>query len=419
MAWRDQLLPASFRGAPFFWNETEGQGGRRLAVFEFPLRDEPYVEDLGRKARRYPVSGYVLGPDYFDDRDALIGALEDAGPGTLVHPYLGPLVVFCESFSFREEQRDGGLCRFEMQFVESGFAAAPQSVTDTASAVLGQVTALLAALGGAFVSTFSVTGRASFLSTAASGLLGQFAASASGLLRVPGVDFSAVVPAIATLSANASSLVLNPASIPGSISGIFTAAADAVLTPLVPPVLPPLTDNTSRGEDPSVPASGDPSFGLADFATWGAGLPAVPVPTASRVQQGLNQQAIVDLVNGSAVAAAAQVYANTQWKSAGDAAAARDQITGLLDDRAAAAANAGQDQLFGAWQQLSAAVTTDLTSRGAGLPNVLNYATPAGVPALALAQRLYTDPGRAAELIQRNGAPHPLFMPPSGEALSQ
>ena len=63
MSWRDRLLPASFRGARFFVATDTRQGGRRLAVHEYPLRDIPYAEDLGRKARTYAIEAVLVGPN--------------------------------------------------------------------------------------------------------------------------------------------------------------------------------------------------------------------------------------------------------------------------------------------------------------------------------------------------------------------
>ena len=76
--WRGQLLPASFRGVRFLVRQHALATGRRLAVHEFPLRDEAFVEDLGRAPRTFSIAGYVLGDDYFAQRDALIDACEAA-----------------------------------------------------------------------------------------------------------------------------------------------------------------------------------------------------------------------------------------------------------------------------------------------------------------------------------------------------
>lgn len=129
--WRDSLLPANYRGA-FFNVEVDSQaGGRRNATHEFPNRDVPYTEDLGRKARRWPVTGYVIGSDYTDARDALIAACEQMGAGTLVHPTLGTVQVNCDVYNASESRERGGFCVFEMSFVEAGTPASDAIANDS------------------------------------------------------------------------------------------------------------------------------------------------------------------------------------------------------------------------------------------------------------------------------------------------
>ena len=98
--WRDEMgqltLPngrkmvaGSFRGVPFRTVDAEMRVGRRNVVNEYPQRDLPYVDDLGRRARRFVVEAYVIGDGYRAERDALIAAFEAKGSGELIHPRYG------------------------------------------------------------------------------------------------------------------------------------------------------------------------------------------------------------------------------------------------------------------------------------------------------------------------------------------
>jgi len=60
----------------------------------------------------------------------------------------------------------------------------------------------------------------------------------------------------------------------------------------------------------------------------------------------------------------------------------------------------------------------DLALRAQQLPQLVGYARPSPPAALALAYRLYQDATRAMQLVALNDAPHPLFMPLSGQALA-
>lgn len=48
MSWTDRLQPASFRGVAFKVDGDDLQIGRRTVVHEYPGRDTPSVEDMGR-----------------------------------------------------------------------------------------------------------------------------------------------------------------------------------------------------------------------------------------------------------------------------------------------------------------------------------------------------------------------------------
>lgn len=85
--WKAKLRPASFRGIQFFVETSNYGSGRRGVTHEFPGRDVPYREDLGRKVRTYKTDAYLVGTTYTTTRDQLISALEQYGSGKLIHPY--------------------------------------------------------------------------------------------------------------------------------------------------------------------------------------------------------------------------------------------------------------------------------------------------------------------------------------------
>ncbi|EPY2517038.1 DNA circularization N-terminal domain-containing protein [Escherichia coli] len=70
--WRDRLQDASFRGVPFKVEEESAGTGRRVETHEYPNRDKPYTEDLGKITFRPSITAYVVGDDCFDQRDRLI-----------------------------------------------------------------------------------------------------------------------------------------------------------------------------------------------------------------------------------------------------------------------------------------------------------------------------------------------------------
>jgi prophage DNA circulation protein len=129
--WRMMLVPASFRMAPFHVDANSPTSGRRVVLHEFPKRDTPYAEDMGRSARRFPVTGYVIGPDYQIWRELLVLALESEGPGLLTLPtwlQRDTFLVQPREYTVRETRQAGGMAEFEMQFVEAGEAGFGSSI---------------------------------------------------------------------------------------------------------------------------------------------------------------------------------------------------------------------------------------------------------------------------------------------------
>lgn len=129
--WRDALLPASFRGAEFHVEAASEDGGRRLVVHEFPKKERPYTEDMGRKTSSYTIRGYLISyvrdtdyplyqRDYRTARDRLCAVLDEGGPGRLQLPSRPSVIVACDRYRLTEEQRLGGYCTFDMLFVDQG-----------------------------------------------------------------------------------------------------------------------------------------------------------------------------------------------------------------------------------------------------------------------------------------------------------
>ena len=124
MTWRDSLRPASFRSVPFKTEAGAKVGGRRGQTFEFPKRDDPSDEDIGRRAKRFSISGYLIGPDHNIQADLLERALDAEGPGQLVTMLSGTMRVRVETYTRTERRQEGGVTSFDMVFVEAGRAVA-------------------------------------------------------------------------------------------------------------------------------------------------------------------------------------------------------------------------------------------------------------------------------------------------------
>ncbi|ROR49951.1 UNVERIFIED_ORG: prophage DNA circulation protein [Providencia alcalifaciens] len=139
-SWAEHLRQASFRGVPFGVMSGEGVFGRRVAVHEYPYRDQAWVEDFGRSTRRITIKGFLIqdslvydAPDVFIQRDNLVAACEEGNTGTLIHPTLGELTVNVTESGLRinESVEHGRVFEFDLVVIESGLKVF--AITDSES----------------------------------------------------------------------------------------------------------------------------------------------------------------------------------------------------------------------------------------------------------------------------------------------
>lgn len=412
--WRDELLPGSFRGMPFGVLDREGSGGRRVAPYLFPLRDDVELEDLGRGLRKLRLTAFVVGDDYKQARDGLIAALDDVGgAGTLVHPTMGELQVWAEPYRWAESGAEGGYCQFDLEFINQTATpqpAAPDSLLNTWK----QIKSALAVAGTVASVALSVTNWSSFLrGVALSSINGLGEGLARDLLGVSGLDLQATRLAIAGIgNADPAAGALTA----GNIIAPFTAFADAAAQVAAAPASASqgslsagATATTSRGE-------GEPVLGFAIPVLLQYAAPT-PASTGDAGADAL-RNLVTGLAADAAVLAACLAALSAPFTDAAAAARARDALLAALLARQDAAADALADDLYAAWRALRAPLLTAFTTRLQSLPQVASYATPQPLPSLVLAYRLYGDASRADELVALNQAWHPAAMPRQGKAFA-
>jgi len=396
-AWRKQLQRASFRGVPFYVRIADTEEGRRGVLHEYPLRDEPFVEDMGRKAGEFSLEAFVLGADYFKARDALRDALKKPGVGELVHPTLGRLnVAQVASFRFVESLVDeGGVARFTLRFTETAENLQPSAETNTSAVVDAQADAASEAVADEFAGEFSIGGLPEFTAADAMTLLSEAAAAIEAARAGVMPDLTVVgefIGEVSRFSSSLSSLVLAPRTLAVQMLGLASGLRNAVLRPT------------------NAVAS------LAKFFGYGSSRPPVPLTTPSRRAQANNLTAIVSLVRRAAAIEAARASSRIDFSAAGSprityqqAVALREQLADALEDAAATASTATYNTLM----DLRAAVVRDITARGANLPSLATILLPATLPALVVAYRAFGDATREAEIVARNPTivRHPGFVP--------
>ena len=114
------VVPASFKGVGFYCTDANIEGGRRGAEGEFPFGEHTAYADLGRKIRVYRLTAYFRDDNHVWDSHALFLACESPGPGILVHPTRGAVMVACRSVKVSDKlEESAGETSAEMEFVEA------------------------------------------------------------------------------------------------------------------------------------------------------------------------------------------------------------------------------------------------------------------------------------------------------------
>lgn len=403
-SWRDELRDASFRGVPFLVQVASGEGGRQSVLHRVPGSEKaPFVEDLGFAGGDHSIEALVMGDDYMAKAKKLRQALDQGGQGPLIHPTLGARTVALtpgQKYSWHEDLvKEGRICRFTIPFTDTAANILPSSKPDTAAKVQAAADNSEVFAKAALAKKFTVAGKAQWVATAAKTKMQE--------LNDALMDAKKAFPAIPTavtqfvaqaqdVSASVAALIRSPLDLANSVTDLVAKVA---LLPQQPrDSLAMLGLLFGFGDDDAQPATG----------------------SSSRKQANANGTALNQLTQISAVAEACRVMstldltgsakgdtAASGFTSAQDIAGVRQQLLDQFDKQLQAA---DDDDLFNAIQDLRDATLDHLDLSSAQLPNLITYTPLVTVPAVVLAYRLYLDPTRDQEIVDRNGVPHPGFL---------
>lgn len=383
-----------FRGVGFFIDSSEFTTGRDHALHAFPQRDTQYVEDIGRKPRRWRVRGYLIGDDYLDQKDRLIAACERRPVGwpfkadqTLQHPYFGVLAVHCESLRITETRRQGRIATFVAVFVQTDEVEGPRETVNAAAVADGAATELGAVSGpvveeGLVATGLGVAERVRAATTATLELVGQALDSLS-TIRGAVLEVQAFKSRVAGLIQQAAVLATSPVdlvtSVRDAVDSIFDAAGN-------------FGDSLFAYEE----LLGLDSSGLLEGGTG-------TTSTTANANVGLVSQLTLE----AAAAGALRSIARVEFESLEEAIDRRDSLAELLDRVLLSAPYETYGQLL----ELSARLVELVPPDGQALPRLLELRLSRTEPSLVVAHRLYGDASRATELAERNQIERPGFVP--------
>lgn len=421
MAWTDYLKTASFRGVPFHVDNENTSIGRRIQVHEYPNRDKPWSEDLGKVALRPNITAYVIGEDCLAQRDRLMEALNKPGPGTLRHPTWGEMIVcVTDQIKVSTASNEGRMVRFDLHFVEAGELSYPQADTATDSVLVSSCSAVDDAVSQQF-DAFSLAGMADFLQTR---VLDDVGTMLDSITSVVMQSDRAVADAIRLLRGDISVLLPSPSGqgfvervqklwrvsnrLAGNqreLSTMIKTLSGITLTPSLAPRGVWKTDSTttrSATVQRNIVASVLRATVLREAASAVTSL-ATPVTTESAAQTGWPVVAHPALTTTPAAQASEPEL--LAWD---ELVELRDTLNTTLDREIR---RVSDDGLFLALRRLKADLNSDIRARLAQTEKTVIRTPTEVMPALVLAATWYDAARRDADIIQRNAIGHPGFVP--------
>ena len=407
--WRDRKQGASFRGVPFWLDADSVNVGRRTQVHEFPQRDQPFVEDLGRRTREYKFTGFVVGDDCLSQRDKLLTALDTPGKGELVHPWFGRMSVTAGDCEVSHARNEMGMVRFSLVFID-GMLTFPTQSANTRRLLAEQAPTLLESIKGRFNDAMGSVDLARQRVNAVRSAVSSAHAFGIGFLKPftrLAADLDAFVYAIVNApGAFSASLLSDMSSLERTFSGYgpdgsFTGSGAKASAVSSLQAAAPVTDNAD------VAVIQAAVIGLVqDAALLDLLLDMAQVPIA--INEGASDPAELDVQlaqQGATVEAGSSIVASVPV--ADDVLAVRDAISEALWSVAGDSPPEHFGVLSGARLALDRHLT-DVARSGVGLRT---YAPAETVSALVLAHALYGDALRSGEIVTRNRVRHPGFVP--------
>ncbi|MHC8399483.1 DNA circularization protein [Pseudomonas sp. MDT1-17] len=414
--WRAAVLPASFRGVSFLIPQTSVPVGMKGPLHEFPQRDTPFFEQMGKQAQVHKMTAWVVGDDCFERRDKLIEALQTPGAGELVHPWLGRLQVKVGECEMGHERTQGGMVTFELTFYPDLPLKSPSAKVNTQQQLVKSSNSLLDASLGRYQSSMATVNKARL------GLL-QLRNSLSGVYGVIQQQFAPFQGTFSTLTGFAESLMNSP----GTLSSLFTSYFSSF----------PGSNffgGSSSGGGSSGGSTGGYRAAVAETTQQSQAVSAIDTvsplggadtvtasqATANLVQDSLlvqiglivsdmpvTQQPVSPGSTPSVDQQALQPQVRPEVPVADDVLELRDSLNEAIHT-----ASLKADPVhYQALNNHRLALVKHLTAVAASGVRLVDVTPPETLSVLVLAYRRFGDATRESELVQRNRIRHPGFVP--------
>jgi prophage DNA circulation protein len=432
MSWIDNLQDASLRGVTFKVDEDEATFGRRVQVHEYPNRDKPWAEDMGRATRRFSVQAYLVGDDYFEQRNRLIEAVEKPGSCTLVHPFYGEMTVtVTDEVRVSHTKDEGRMCRVSFSFIESGELSFPKAGIATGMKLTGAAALMDDFLSSAF-EAFGLDGLPDFTQN---GLLDDATEMFNTVTDAMQYVDSGISAASRLLQGDLSVLLMPPSSGMNFVNRLQTMwRAGTKLTGNVTDLISMVkglsgitldtglaprgvwkTDSAStqdRTQQRNYVAQAIRTSALSEAVNTVTSLPKSSSTTNSAEQPSatviVSHPAVNDVLEDDTAVGVITSTSSDTVPSWDDLTEVRDTLNTAIDQEMT---RVSDDGLFLALRQVRTALNEDITSRLEQTSRTIERLPPEILPAVVLAADWYDDAGREYDITARNAIRHPGFVP--------
>lgn len=394
-----QLRRASFRGVPFEVTSSNLSIGRRTQTFEYPQRDDPFTEDMGRSKRTIRITAFVVGYDYIARMKRLIAACEKPGSGRLIHPWLGSMEVTPTDLSAPVFESNR-VASVSLTFVESGKLQYPNALLDVGAKCLSAAQLLVNAEFDEFVKTFDLSGAQDFVKEAVG-------------LDLQGMLNSETVQSVC----DAFDLADELATLSHDVITLAEGGADALFNRV-------LDTYGLQGFASTVHAWTDVSHRFRSLTQSSELNSAKPQAVASRTTSeriekanAAGQAMIRGLSVANMVVAASEIGTSNDRLDAStpvqtapydDLIAVRNEILEAIDEESL---KVSSDPIYEALCESRSAVYEAITQRAENQARLVSFKPSSVQPALVLAYDYYGDASREAEIVGRNKIRHSGFVP--------
>lgn len=394
-----QLRRASFRGVPFEVASSNLSIGRRTQTFEYPQRDDPFTEDMGRSKRTIRITAFVVGYDYIARMKRLIAACEKPGSGRLIHPWLGSMEVTPTDLSAPVFESNR-VASVSLTFVESGKLQYPNALLDVGAKCLSAAQMLVNAEFDEFVRTFDLSGAQDFVKEAV-GLDLQGILNSETVQSV--CDAFDLADELATLSHDVITLA------EGGADALFNRVLDTYGLQRFASTVHAWTDVSHRFRS------------LTQSSELNSAKPQAVASrtTSERIEKAnaAGQAMIRGLSVANMVVAASEIGTSNDRLDAStpvqtapydDLIAVRNEILEAIDEESL---KISSDPIYEALCESRSAVYEAITQRAENQARLVSFKPSSVLPALVLAYDYYGDASREAEIVGRNKIRHSGFVP--------